>query len=146
MTREYSAEETRIWRAARPKKTVDVKVIIKSNKENFLLVKPNYKKTWQFPGGGVEDSESPKEAAVREIYEELGLDVVAEDLTLKDIIYKQDDKLLIIVYEKKTPIDEDVRLKVQEDDITTYEFYSLEVVRPLLATYYLEFWDGLYLK
>jgi 8-oxo-dGTP pyrophosphatase MutT (NUDIX family) len=39
-----------------------------------LLVQPAYKDSWEIPGGGVEEGESPGEAARRELREELGLD------------------------------------------------------------------------
>ncbi|MFH8926362.1 NUDIX hydrolase [Streptomyces pristinaespiralis] len=35
---------------------------------------------WQFPAGGIEDGESPEEAAVRETLEETGLEVKADRL------------------------------------------------------------------
>jgi 8-oxo-dGTP pyrophosphatase MutT (NUDIX family) len=42
-----------------------------------LLVKPTYNDVWHLPGGVVEAGESPAAAAVREVREELGLDVKA---------------------------------------------------------------------
>lgn len=42
-------------------------------KGRILLVEPNYKPYWDLPGGVVEPGESPREAAEREIKEELGL-------------------------------------------------------------------------
>jgi 8-oxo-dGTP diphosphatase len=35
---------------------------------------------WEFPGGGIDAGESPREAAARELHEEVGLDVVADQL------------------------------------------------------------------
>ena len=40
-----------------------------------LLVRPTYKPGWDIPGGMVEPGESPAQACVREVREELGLDV-----------------------------------------------------------------------
>ncbi|GAA0628345.1 NUDIX hydrolase [Sporichthya brevicatena] len=40
-----------------------------------LVVKPTYKDAWDVPGGYVNVDETPREAAVREVKEELGLDV-----------------------------------------------------------------------
>lgn len=40
----------------------------------ILLVDPVYKDTWEIPGGVVDHGESPREACIREIREELGLE------------------------------------------------------------------------
>jgi len=39
---------------------------------------------WKFPGGKVEDNETPEAAAVRECYEETGISIKEEDLVLLD--------------------------------------------------------------
>jgi histidine triad (HIT) family protein len=41
----------------------------------ILIVRPTYRDTWGLPGGGVDGTESPREGCVREIREELGLDL-----------------------------------------------------------------------
>jgi len=38
----------------------------------LLLVNPTYKPQWEIPGGLVEDGEAPRQAAAREVAEELG--------------------------------------------------------------------------
>lgn len=45
------------------------------NKTLFLIIKAK-KGYWQFPQGGIENDETPKEALKREIYEETGLNNV----------------------------------------------------------------------
>lgn len=47
-----------------------------------LLVEPTYKPGFEFPGGAAEGDESPRETCVREIREELGLDMGACPLKL----------------------------------------------------------------
>lgn len=39
----------------------------------ILLVKPSYKPLWDLPGGYVEPGETPSQACIREVTEELGL-------------------------------------------------------------------------
>ncbi|WP_248959209.1 NUDIX domain-containing protein [Sphaerisporangium perillae] len=50
-----------------------VGLLITDEAGRLLLVKPTYKPLWEFPGGMVDAGETPWEAAVREIKEELGL-------------------------------------------------------------------------
>ncbi|KOU17089.1 NUDIX hydrolase [Streptomyces sp. WM6349] len=49
---------------------------------------PEGKLLWAFPGGGIEAGESPEEAAVREVAEEVGLEVAAVQV-LGDRVHPQ---------------------------------------------------------
>jgi 8-oxo-dGTP diphosphatase len=64
--------------------TVEVAGCFCMYKEKFLLVKrrpgkpqPN---TWGLPAGKLEKGENPRSAAVREVYEEVGIRIAPEDL------------------------------------------------------------------
>jgi 8-oxo-dGTP diphosphatase len=48
-------------------------VLFRDDAGRVLLVKPTYKAGWDIPGGYVEPGESPKQAAHREVREELGI-------------------------------------------------------------------------
>jgi 8-oxo-dGTP pyrophosphatase MutT (NUDIX family) len=58
-----------------PKKRMGSGVIIRNKKGEILLLKTSYKDHWEIPGGGVEENESPLQAAEREVYEEIGLNI-----------------------------------------------------------------------
>jgi 8-oxo-dGTP diphosphatase len=45
-----------------------------------LVVEPTYKPGWELPGGNVEEDESPFDACIREVKEELGIDAIPERL------------------------------------------------------------------
>lgn len=140
MTKEYTAEENKAWRAKQPQKMVVVKVIIKSDQGRVLLAKPDYKKSWQLPGGGVDDNESPEQAAVREVKEELNLDISQDSLQIKGTIYKADEELLFVIYESTPLISEDAKFTLQGDEITDFQFADVYDVAPLLSSYYTDFW------
>lgn len=44
----------------------------------LLLIRNSYRRGWTFPGGGVESGETSRDAAVRELREELGLGIVLD--------------------------------------------------------------------
>lgn len=57
---------------ARPR-TYGVKILLK-NGNKFLLLRNTYGlKHWTFPGGHIENNETPKQAAIRETLEETGI-------------------------------------------------------------------------
>jgi 8-oxo-dGTP diphosphatase len=54
---------------------VSVKALVLDKEKRFLLVREKDGR-WDFPGGGLDFGETPKECLTREIEEEMGLDVV----------------------------------------------------------------------
>ena len=144
MTREFTAEESRAWRAKQPQKMIVAKVVLRSNTGNILLAKSSYKKSWQMPGGGVENGESPEEAAVRETQEELGLALPIDSLTIKGTIYKKDEEILFVIFESSYHIPEDIKLKAQASEVTNFKFIDPTQAAPLLSDYYANFWKQHY--
>jgi 8-oxo-dGTP diphosphatase len=69
-----------------PTKRVGVAVLLFDDSGKILVVKPNYKEGWQVPGGEVEENESPREGAIRETHEEIG--VFLKDLEFLGVEYK----------------------------------------------------------
>lgn len=73
-------------------------VLFRDDAGRVLLVKPTYKDGWEIPGGYVEKGESPRAAAIREVSEELGVDVDVTELLVLDWAPHpaEGDKLLFI--------------------------------------------------
>lgn len=65
--------------------TVASGVLLFDEHDRVLLVDPTYKPGWEFPGGVVERGEAPAQAGVREVAEELGIELtVAPRLLVVD--------------------------------------------------------------
>ena len=112
------------FRVATPR--VAAGVLFRDEADRILLVKPTYKDGWDIPGGYVEPGESPKQAAVREVEEELGLTQPIGRLLVVDWAPHpaEGDKLLFIF--DGGELGEDVRnLVIEEKEIDRVEFVDL---------------------
>lgn len=72
------------WRASLPGKRMGAGALIRDPQGRVLVVEPTYKESWEVPGGIVEADESPRRACVREIREELGLEIVPGRLLVSE--------------------------------------------------------------
>jgi len=67
-----------------PRKRVIAQALVRDESGRVLMCHPTYKDDWDLPGGVVEVRESPREAAAREVLEELGLRLPLGRLVLTD--------------------------------------------------------------
>jgi ADP-ribose pyrophosphatase YjhB (NUDIX family) len=96
-------------------------IIIDEDERVLLCHRIDYD-LWNLPGGGVEDNESPWEAVVREVKEEVGLDVKAEKIL--GVYNKPERNNLVFSFLCKT-IGGNVTLTDEADKI---EFFSLNEI------------------
>ena len=71
---------------SRPKKATGAGVLFFNSSGELLIVKPHYLDRWLWPGGGIEENETPLAAAIRESEEEIG--VSPKDLRLAFVQYR----------------------------------------------------------
>lgn len=85
-----------------------------NNELYFLLLKHN-KGHWSFPKGHMEEGETEKETALREIKEETGLDVKLEDNYFYKITYSpKKDVLKDVIYFIATPLTNKIIVQYSE--------------------------------
>lgn len=93
-------------------------VVVVNDKGQLLMgrqVKDEYR--WSFPGGGIESGESSKEAAIRELEEETGLKLTADQLA--ELPQEGGDKVYIAKL-NHTPISRST------DELTDVGFYDID--------------------
>jgi 8-oxo-dGTP pyrophosphatase MutT (NUDIX family) len=67
-----------------PRKRLIAHVLIRDDAGRVLLCETRFKPDWELPGGIVEPAESPRLGAVREVREELGIDLAVGRLLVVD--------------------------------------------------------------
>jgi 8-oxo-dGTP pyrophosphatase MutT (NUDIX family) len=105
-----------------------------------LLVNPIYKDYWDVPGGAVELNESPRDAARRELEEELGLDREPGNLLCVDWVPARPDRSegLITIFDGGLVEPDDIaRIQLPPEELASCEFVEIvrapELLSPLLG-------------
>ncbi|WP_131736020.1 NUDIX domain-containing protein [Actinomadura roseirufa] len=104
--------------------------------DNVLLVVPSYKNYRDIPGGYIERGETPKEAAAREVEEELGITPPIGRLLVTDWAPNQTegDKVLFL-FDGGTLTPEYLdRIQLDPAELTSYEFHEVVKVHELTIT------------
>ena len=101
----------------------------------LLILDPPYKPTWDLPGGVVEQDESPRLAAQREIQEELGLAVEPGALLAVDWISRSGDftELVAFLFDGGVLRSADInRITLDPTEARGFRFVTLTEAEPLL--------------
>jgi 8-oxo-dGTP diphosphatase len=101
-------------------------VIFVDEHDRLMLVRPTYKEYWDIPGGYVEPGETPREAVVREVAEELGIHPPIGDLLSVDWAPHPDegDKVLFIFDGGRLSGDTLADVRFVDGEIAEYRFAS----------------------
>jgi ADP-ribose pyrophosphatase YjhB (NUDIX family) len=116
-----------------PKKRMAAGVIFFNEVEEVLIVKPSYKDYWSVPGGVIDRDESPRDTTLREVKEEIGLDLKSMQFLCLDYMSPQnseystkDENIQFIFYGGVLTSDDIKRIKLAKEEISEYKFVSKE--------------------
>ncbi|MES2216151.1 MAG: NUDIX hydrolase [Patescibacteria group bacterium] len=113
--------------------------IIRNARGEFLIQKHSYRKDWHIAGGMTNEKETPREAVLREIKEETGLDIKTARLFCVDFAHNPPFDRILFVFDCGF-IDEKLEkeIRIDGDEITEFKFVSreemLEILSPKLIT------------
>lgn len=95
-----------------------VAAVIQNEEGKILIAQRNLKKSqgglWEFPGGKIEPNETKEEAIIREIKEEMDIDIEAKKFIDQKVFNYPDKDINLIAIECKQ-IKGDIKLNEHED-------------------------------
>ena len=110
-----------------PRKYTAAGVLLLNKENKILLVSPTYKDRWEIPGGLIEENESLKAAAEREIKEELGLELNISELLCVDYVadYQgKGDNLQFIFYGGVLSAEQINSIKLPATELSEFRFFD----------------------
>ena len=123
-----------------PTKQMAAGAVCSNRTGELLLVKPTYRDHWSIPGGVVENGESPRQACVREVREEIGLDVPVGRLLAMDYtsLATGPRESLQFLFDGGTLREAEVdRIMLPPEELSAYRFAplaeALDALNPRLA-------------
>lgn len=119
-----------------PKKRMGVGALIQNDKGEILVVKPNYKDHWSIPGGVVDENESPRTACMREVIEEIGIELKDVKFLCVDYtsnVSEKGESLQFVFFGGKLSENEIGKIRLDSEEITEYRFLKISEALPLLS-------------
>jgi ADP-ribose pyrophosphatase YjhB (NUDIX family) len=110
-----------------PPKYASAAALIRDAADRLLIVNPTYKDGWELPGGIVEANESPRDGCIREVREEIGLDLPIGHMLVVDHGARMGPEGLHFVFDGGT-LDESqiASIVLEADELSEFEFVPLD--------------------
>lgn len=124
--------DTKEYDKTLPRKLLGAGALFTNTEDKILVVAPTYKSEWEIPGGTVEESESPKNACLREVKEELGVDLPIGGLLALN--YREESEsvseLLLFLFDGGVLTDKQIgNVKLPPDELSEFRFLTLDEIK-----------------
>lgn len=104
--------------------------LIRNEWGGILMVQPTYKEALELPGGYIEVGEYPVAACLREVGEELGIEIALGDLLVVDWapVPGEGEKILFIFDGGRLSPEQEESIKIRDGEIASWDYYTLDVI------------------
>ena len=115
-----------VMNSALPKKRLIAHVLLQDTVGRVLLCETQFKADWELPGGIVEPYETPRQGAIREVAEELGIELPVGRLLVVDWMppYLGWDDAIEMIFDGG---------RIDEDDLAAWSLQPTEIKRVALV-------------
>jgi 8-oxo-dGTP pyrophosphatase MutT (NUDIX family) len=105
-------------------------VLFFDEQDRVLMVVPTYKDYLDIPGGYIERGETPRQAAAREVKEELGITVTIGRLLVTDWApsAKEGDKQLFVFDGGRLTTEQLEKIRLDPAEISSYEWHPVSTI------------------
>jgi 8-oxo-dGTP diphosphatase len=121
---------------AMPKKRMAASALFLDEQGKILIVKPTYRPDWLLPGGIVEEHESPRQACIREIKEELNIETPLDKLLCIEHLSddtQQTESVQFVFYGGLIPASQLPSIVLPVPELSEYRFSIREEALQLLS-------------
>ena len=121
---------------AMPKKRMAASALFLNEQGKILIVKPTYRPDWLLPGGIVEKNESPRQACLREIKEELNIETSLDKLLCVEHLSEdtqQTESVQFVFYGGLITRSQLPSIVMPEPELSEYRFSTREEAQQLLS-------------
>lgn len=113
-------------------KDVVVTALITDKSGRVLIVKPEHKEGWIFPGGYVEVGEAPSDACYREILAELGIEIKRPDRLLSVDYRGSSEEYIMFIFDGGVFTEDTIQSIKLPPSLLEYRFVTVEEALTLL--------------
>jgi 8-oxo-dGTP diphosphatase len=127
----FSRQESLKWMRSMEHRLSSVAVILENPIGQVLIVKAHYKPYWSFPGGVIDKGETPKQAAIREVAEEVGLHISEAALEFVAIVDRISDDAHTYQFVFKAPLDSEMvkHIVLESSELEEFTLVTAEDVK-----------------
>ncbi len=117
------------WIESLPKRISSAAILLENNANQLLIIKNNYKDYWSLPGGIVDLGETPRQAAIREVTEEVGITLTVDQVEFVSVVDRISDEAQTyqFIFQSLVSVDES-EIVLQVEEIDEYAFVSRKQV------------------
>jgi 8-oxo-dGTP diphosphatase len=122
----FATSRHKKWMDSQPRRMSSGAMMLENERRELLVIKANYKNYWTLPGGIVDYSETPKQAAIRETSEEVGILLDPAKVTFVAVVDRISSDLQTYQFIFKAPVAAGAfeSIALQASEIDEYAFVS----------------------